>query len=51
MKAKEQFKLADILLPYQKRFVSAPERKKIWVSSRQVGKSFAIAFLMCNKVL
>lgn len=48
---KEDFKLADILLPYQRRFVSSAQRKKIWVSSRQVGKSFSIAFLMCSKVL
>ena len=48
---KEDFKLADILLPYQRKFISSPQRKKIWISSRQIGKSFSIAFLMTMKVL
>ena len=33
----------DLLLPYQKSWVALPERFKIWVASRQVGKSFACA--------
>lgn len=39
------FQLSDILLPYQRKFIEAPHRKKIWVSSRQAGKSFALSFL------
>ena len=34
MNKKEDFKLADILLPYQRKFISSPQRKKIWISSR-----------------
>lgn len=26
--------IADIALPYQKAFVNAPQRRKIWLSSR-----------------
>lgn len=51
MRKNETFSLGDILLPYQWRFVRDPSRRKIWVSARQVGKSFSIAFLMCLKVL
>ena len=51
MAESKEFKLVDILLPYQKKFASAPQRKKIWVAGRQLGKSFTIAFIMCNKVL
>lgn len=32
-----------ILLPYQRRFVSDRSVRKIWVASRQVGKSFALS--------
>jgi len=32
-----------ILLPYQRRFVSDRSKRKIWVASRQVGKSFALS--------
>ena len=32
----------DILLPYQRRFVLDDSRLKIWLASRQVGKSFAV---------
>jgi len=34
----------DILLPYQKRFVEDESKLKIWLASRQIGKSFAAAF-------
>jgi phage FluMu gp28-like protein len=33
----------DLLLPYQRRFVEDDSRFKIWLASRQVGKSFAAA--------
>jgi phage FluMu gp28-like protein len=32
-----------ILLPYQRRYVSDPAPLKIWLASRQVGKSFSLA--------
>ena len=44
--------LFDRLLPYQRRFVLDPARFKIWLSSRQIGKSFGTAFeaaLDCHK--
>ena len=37
-------KLFDRLLPYQRAFVLDPARFKIWLSSRQIGKSFGTAF-------
>lgn len=50
-KKSKPFTLADLLLPYQRQFVNAPQRKKLWLASRQIGKSFTIAYLMCQKVL
>lgn len=43
--------LIDIALPYQKQFILSPKKKKIWVSSRQIGKSFTLAFLAVYKAL
>ena len=43
--------LADILLSYQKRFISSPKKRKFWLSARQAGKSFSIAFLSTMKAL
>lgn len=43
--------LFDILLPYQKRFVDSPKKRKLWLSARQVGKSFALSYLATKKVL
>lgn len=37
-------KIFDRLLPYQRAFVLDPARFKIWLSSRQIGKSFGTAF-------
>ena len=34
----------DILLPYQRRFVDDESTLKIWLASRQIGKSFAAAY-------
>ena len=34
----------SILLPYQRRWVEDPSRRKLWLASRQVGKSFALSF-------
>lgn len=39
--------LASLLLPYQKRFITNNKNKKIWLASRQIGKSFSLAFIAC----
>lgn len=44
-------KLLDIFLPYQSDFFLNKKKRKIWISSRQVGKSFTIAGLLCYKAL
>ena len=41
--------LLDILLPYQQQFVLANQKRKIWLSSRQIGKSFCLAFIAAMK--
>lgn len=41
-KAREQ-SLLPILLPYQRRWMNDKSALKIWVASRQIGKSFALA--------
>ena len=43
--------IADIALPYQKAFLKAPQRRKIWLSSRQVGKSWCLALVLCATAL
>jgi phage FluMu gp28-like protein len=43
--------LFDLLLPYQKEFYLNPKRKKIFLSSRQVGKSFVAAMILVQKCL
>lgn len=43
--------LIDLAFPYQKAFISNPSKRKIWVSSRQIGKSWAIAFVLVRKAL
>lgn len=43
--------LIDLLLPYQKKFVSDTHKRKIWLSGRQLGKSFSIAFMLVYKAL
>lgn len=43
--------LHDLLLPYQARFVDNPKRRKIWLSSRQVGKSHAASYIAVYKAL
>ena len=44
-------KLLDIFLPYQKSFFCNPSKRKMWVSSRQIGKSFCIAGILVYKAL
>lgn len=43
--------LRDILLPYQTKFVDAKVHRKIWISARQLGKSFTSAYLLVQKAL
>lgn len=44
-------KLFDILLPYQKAFVRNGAKRKLWLSARQVGKSFTLGWLSVYKAL
>ena len=44
-------KLIDLAFPYQKEFITNPSKRKIWISSRQIGKSWAIAFILVRKAL
>ena len=43
--------LIDLAYPYQKDFILNPRKRKIWVSSRQIGKSWSIALILCYKSL
>ena len=43
--------LLDLAYPYQKSFITSPKKRKIWISSRQVGKSWSVALLACFKAL
>ena len=43
--------LRDIALPYQQKFIDSPKRRKIWLSSRQIGKSWTCAFISVFKSL
>ena len=43
--------ILDIFLPYQKKFFTNPAKRKIWVSSRQIGKSFCVAGILTFKAL
>ena len=44
-------KLLDIFLQYQKEFFLNNKKRKIWISGRQLGKSFTIAGILCYKAL
>ena len=44
-------KADSILLPYQRRWVCDTSRRKLWLASRQVGKSFALALEAVNEAL
>ena len=44
-------KLLDIFLPYQRKFFTNPAKRKIWVSARQIGKSFCVAGILAFKSL
>lgn len=43
--------IQDILLPYQKKFITQHQKRKLWISSRQSGKSFGLAFIATQKAL
>lgn len=43
--------LLDLAYPYQRDFVLNQSKRKIWVSSRQIGKSWTIALILCYKAL
>ena len=47
----QDFSLLDLLLPYQRRFVLNDRRKKFFLASRQIGKSFCSAFLAVYEAL
>ena len=43
--------LIDLMLPYQKEFILAKQKRKLWISSRQIGKSHTIAFLLAYEAI
>lgn len=43
--------LLDFALPYQKKFITSPKKRKIWLSSRQIGKSWTAAFIAVQQAL
>lgn len=43
--------LSEILLKYQLDFVKNQKRRKFWISSRQIGKSFTLGFLAAYTAL
>lgn len=43
--------ILDIFLPYQREFFLNPKKRKIWVSSRQCGKSFCVGGILTYKAL
>ena len=43
--------LLDMFLPYQRSFFCNPARRKVWVSARQIGKSFCVAGMLVYKAL
>lgn len=45
------FTLLDMALPYQREFVLAPQKRKIWNSGRQCGKSWALSLIAAQKAL
>lgn len=43
--------LMDITLPYQRKFIQNPCKRKLWLSSRQIGKSFSCGMIAVYKAL
>ena len=46
-----QFRLIDLALPYQRDFILAKSKRKLLLSSRQIGKSWSLAFIAVEKAL
>ena len=44
-------KLLDTFLPYQKSFFCNPAKRKMWLASRQVGKSFCLGGMLVHSAL
>ena len=44
-------KLLDTFLPYQKSFFCNPAKRKIWLASRQTGKSFCLGGMLVHSAL
>lgn len=44
-------KLSETLYPYQKKFVESDKRFKIWLSSRQIGKSHTLGYELVKSSL
>lgn len=47
----KDFTLEDFLLPYQKSLADAKQKKKLALFGRQLGKSFAMAYIAVKAVL
>ena len=45
------FALKDLLLPYQKRFVENKSKRKVWISARQIGKSFTLSYILSKRAI
>lgn len=43
--------LIELALPYQREFLTSPRKRKIWVSSRQIGKSWVLAYELTASAL
>lgn len=43
--------ILEIFLPYQKSFFLNQKKRKVWISSRQIGKSFTLAGILTYKAL
>ena len=43
--------ILDLALPYQRKFILNQKKRKLWLSSRQIGKSWTLAFLASFKAL
>ena len=50
-KPQKPISLVDGLYPFQRKFFEAKCRRKIWLSSRQIGKSHTLAAIMVHEAL
>ena len=51
MSKESKFTLIDLALPYQRDFILAKKKRKLWLCSRQIGKSWSLAFIAVEKAL